>query len=340
MKQSLGLLEVSGLALAISCADAMAKAASITLVGLEKTNGSGWTLIKITGDVASVNAAIATGASFAGQRNGLVAHKVIARPGDGILPHTTKALTVTVETSETPATTVISEIISCNLCLDPACQRQKARGVTVDKQTLQETVSQILDEMRERPIPLGVSSRHIHLSTADYLRLFPEQPISEKTLLMQPGQFAAEQVVTLEGPKGKLHNVRLLGPLRNASQVEISRTDARTLGITAPLRMSGDLSGTPGIRLISPFAELEITSGVIVAQRHIHMSPLDALIYGVTHGDKVAVAIKGDERRLIFENVAVRVSPDMRLEMHIDTDEANAAGADSPDVFATLVSVP
>ncbi|HHZ6569886.1 TPA: BMC domain-containing protein, partial [Escherichia coli] len=105
--------------------DAMAKAASITLVGLEKTNGSGWTLIKITGDVASVNAAIATGASFAGQRNGLVAHKVIARPGDGILPHTTKALTVTVETSETPATTVISEIISCNLCLDPACQRQK-----------------------------------------------------------------------------------------------------------------------------------------------------------------------------------------------------------------------
>ena len=199
----------------------------------------------------------------------------------------------------------------------------------MDKQTLQETVSQILDEMRERPIPLGVSSRHIHLSTADYLRLFPEQPISEKKLLMQPGQFAAEQVVTLEGPKGKLHHVRLLGPLRNASQVEISRTDARTLGITAPLRMSGDLSGTPGIRLVSPFAELEI-----------HMSPLDALIYGVTHGDKVAVAIKGDERRLIFENVAVRVSPDMRLEMHIDTDEANAAGADSPDVFATLVSVP
>ena len=130
-----------------------------------------------------------------------------------------------------------------------------------------------------------------------------------------------------------MHNVRLLGPLRNASQVEISRTDARTLGITAPLRMSGDLSGTPGIRLISPFAELEITSGVIVAQRHIHMSPLDALIYGVTHGDKVAVAIEGDERRLIFENVAVRVSPDMRLEMHIDTDEANAAGADSPDVL-------
>lgn len=125
MKQSLGLLEVSGLALAISCADAMAKAASITLVGLEKTNGSGWTLIKITGDVASVNAAIATGASFAGQRNGLVAHKVIARPGEGILPRTTEALNVGVEASETPAPTIVSEVISCNLCLDPACQRQK-----------------------------------------------------------------------------------------------------------------------------------------------------------------------------------------------------------------------
>lgn len=209
----------------------------------------------------------------------------------------------------------------------------------MDKQTLQETVSQILDEMRERPIPLGVSSRHIHLSTADYLRLFPEQPISEKKLLMQPGQFAAEQVVTLEGPKGKLHNVRLLGPLRNASggNFPYGRQNVRDHRPATHVRRSQRHSR---IRLISPFAELEITSGVIVAQRHIHMSPLDALIYGVTHGDKVAVAIKGDERRLIFENVAVRVSPDMRLEMHIDTDEANAAGADSPDVFATLVSVP
>ncbi|TLI92457.1 MULTISPECIES: BMC domain-containing protein [unclassified Escherichia] len=125
VKQSLGLLEVSGLALAISCADAMAKAASITLVGLEKTNGSGWTLIKITGDVASVNAAIATGASFAEQRNGLVAHKVIARPGEGILPRPTEAMNVTVAVSETPATVAPPEIISCNLCLDPACQRQK-----------------------------------------------------------------------------------------------------------------------------------------------------------------------------------------------------------------------
>lgn len=208
----------------------------------------------------------------------------------------------------------------------------------MNKQQLETTVSKVLDEMRERPIPLGISNRHIHLCAEDYARLFPNQPISEKKGLLQPGQYAAAQTVTLVGPKGQLKNVRLLGPLRSTSQVEISRTDARTLGIAAPLRMSGNIQGTPGIRLVSPFAELDISCGVIVAQRHIHMSPLDALILRVSHGDKVSVAINGDERRLIFDNVAVRVSPDMRLEMHIDTDEANAAGADSPQAFATLVS--
>ncbi|MBJ9569717.1 phosphate propanoyltransferase [Citrobacter braakii] len=208
----------------------------------------------------------------------------------------------------------------------------------MDKQQLETTVTKVLDEMRERPIPLGISNRHIHLCAEDYDRLFPNNPISEKKELLQPGQYAADQTVTLVGPKGQLKNVRLLGPLRSTSQVEISRTDARTLGIAAPLRMSGSIEGTPGVRLISPFAELDLASGVIVAQRHIHMSPLDALILRVSHGDKVSVAINGDERRLIFDNVAVRVSPDMRLEMHIDTDEANAAGADNPQAFATLVS--
>lgn len=138
MKQSLGLLEVSGLALAISCADVMAKAASITLVGLEKTNGSGWTVIKIIGDVASVQAAISTGASFADQREGLVAHKVISRPGEGILSHsvvstpdpTPEPTPVEVEVqvvveSELPEAPQDTDLISCNLCLDPACPRQK-----------------------------------------------------------------------------------------------------------------------------------------------------------------------------------------------------------------------
>nr|WP_217438908.1 MULTISPECIES: BMC domain-containing protein [Citrobacter] len=134
----MGLLEVSGLALAISCADVMAKAASITLVGLEKTNGSGWTVIKIIGDVASVQAAISTGASFADQREGLVAHKVISRPGEGILSHSVVStpepipeptpveveVQVVVE-SELPEAPQDTDLISCNLCLDPACPRQK-----------------------------------------------------------------------------------------------------------------------------------------------------------------------------------------------------------------------
>ena len=208
----------------------------------------------------------------------------------------------------------------------------------MDKQLLETTVSKVLNELRDRPIPLGVSNRHVHLSAEDYSRLFPGHPISEKKRLLQPGQYAAEQTVTLVGPKGQLKNVRLLGPLRGTSQVEISRTDARTLGIAAPLRMSGNLKGTPGIRLVSPFGEVELPSGVIVAQRHIHMSPLDALILRVAHGDSVSVAIEGTDRRLIFDNVAVRVSPDMRLEMHIDTDEANAAGADDANAFVTLVT--
>lgn len=124
MKQSLGLLEVSGLALAISCADVMAKAASITLMGLEKTNGSGWTVIKVTGDVASVQSAIATGASFADTRGGLVAQKVIARPGAGILPDAPAPVPVINEI--TPLnTTAAPALVSCNLCLDPACSRQK-----------------------------------------------------------------------------------------------------------------------------------------------------------------------------------------------------------------------
>ncbi|UXY12672.1 phosphate propanoyltransferase [Kosakonia sp. ML.JS2a] len=210
----------------------------------------------------------------------------------------------------------------------------------MDKQLVEQVVTQVLDEMRMRPIPLGISNRHIHLSQQDYDRLFPGMPVTAKKNLLQPGQFAAEQTVTLAGPKGQLHNVRLLGPLRSVSQVEISRTDARTLGITAPLRMSGNLSGTPGVKLISPWAEIDLDSGLIVALRHIHMSPLDALVLRVAHGDTVSVVIEGSGRRTLFDDVAVRVAPDMRLEMHIDTDEANAAGADDPHAVAHLAPRP
>ncbi|STV72904.1 propanediol utilization protein PduL [Klebsiella michiganensis] len=143
----------------------------------------------------------------------------------------------------------------------------------MDKQLLESTVSKVLDEMRLRPIPLGVSNRHIHLSAADYERLFPGHPISEKKALLQPGQYAAEQTVTLVGPKGQLKNVRLLGPLRSVSQVEISRTDARTLGVAAPLRMSGDLKGTPASAWSALLASwswrqgLSSRSGIFICRR-------------------------------------------------------------------------
>ena len=116
----------------------------------------------------------------------------------------------------------------------------------MDKQQLASTVNKVLDEMRQRPIPIGISSRHIHLAAADYARLFPAQPIQPKKALLQPGQYAAEQTVTLVGPKGRLNNVRLLGPLRQTSQVEISRTDARILGIAAAhVRQSAGHAGDP-----------------------------------------------------------------------------------------------
>ena len=198
-------------------------------------------------------------------------------------------------------------------------------------------VCHVLDELRQRPIPLGVSNRHVHLSAVDYQALFPDHPLTVKKALKQPGQYAAEEAVTLIGPKGSLKNVRILGPLRSQSQIEISRTDARTLGVTAPLRLSGKLADTPGIRVVSPHAEIALNTGVIVALRHLHMSPLDALIYDVQHGDTVKVAIQGTGRKTVFDDVAVRVSPEMTLEMHIDTDEANAADADHPDAFVTLV---
>ncbi len=209
----------------------------------------------------------------------------------------------------------------------------------MDKQQLASTVNKVLDEMRQRPIPIGISSRHIHLAAADYAELFPRSPSSRKSAAAA-GTICCRADGDLGWPQRAIKQRAPARPFAPDQPVEISRTDARILGIAAPLRMSGNLQGTPGIRLISPFAELELSGGTIVAQRHIHMSPLDALILRVSHGDSVAVAIEGSDRRLIFDNVAVRVAPDMRLEMYIDTDEANAAGADAAQARATLVTKP
>lgn len=204
---------------------------------------------------------------------------------------------------------------------------------------VKQAVCNVLSEMQERPIPVGISNRHLHLCQRDYDTLFPHETMSVKKELKQPGQYAANQTVTLVGPKGKLERVRILGPVRSKTQVEISKTDARTLGIPAPIRLSGDLKDTPGIKLVSAMGEVSLFEGVIVALRHIHMSPLDALLYGVKHGDTVSVEIKGTPRKTVFEEVSIRVSPDMLLEMHLDTDEANAADADNPEAYAKILKV-
>jgi len=184
---------------------------------------------------------------------------------------------------------------------------------------------------------INVSARHVHLSPAHLEALFgPGYQLTVKKELMQPGQFAAEETVAVIGPKGSFPKVRVLGPVRGSSQVEISATDARTLGVPAVVRLSGNIAGTPGIILEGPRGRVELSEGVIVAARHIHMTPADAEKYGVTDKQVVRVKTNGG-RPLTFDDVIVRVRGDMALEMHIDTDEANAAGLKDGDIGEILL---
>ena len=152
----------------------------------------------------------------------------------------------------------------------------------------------------------------------------PGYELTVKKDLSQTGQYAAEETLIIEGPKSSMKNVRILGPVRKETQVEISRTDAFGLGLKPPVRDSGFLEDSPGLKLIGPKGEVELDKGVIIAQRHIHMNEADAEAFGVKDKDIVSVRV-GGERGLIFDNVLVRVRGDFVLEMHIDTDEANAA---------------
>ncbi len=187
-----------------------------------------------------------------------------------------------------------------------------------------------------RTTVINVSARHVHLSPEHVEALFgPGYQLTVKKELMQPGQFAAEETVAVIGPKGSFPRVRVLGPARGKSQVEISATDARTLGVPAMVRLSGNTAGTPGVILEGPKGRVELKEGVIVAQRHIHMTPADAERYGVTDGQVVRVKTRGT-RPLTFDDVVVRVREDMALEMHIDTDEANAAGLKDGDIGEIL----
>lgn len=171
-----------------------------------------------------------------------------------------------------------------------------------------------------------ISARHVHLSEKDLVTLFGEgAKLTNKRELSQPGQFLCEERVNLVGPKRTLERVSILGPTRPDTQVEISLTDARSIGVNAPVRESGDVKDSGIVKVVGPCGEVDIPYGVIAAKRHIHVTPEDAAEIGVC--DKQIVKVKVDgERAMIFDEVVVRVSEKFRTRMHIDTDEANAAG--------------
>lgn len=173
-------------------------------------------------------------------------------------------------------------------------------------------------------IPVELSARHVHLNEEDAVALFGG-PLTPARELSQPGQFLCKERVRLIGSKGVMDNVAVLGPSRSSSQVEISKTDARILGVDAPVRQSGDTAGTPGIILASQTGIVGLEEGVIVASRHIHMSPEDAYKFGVSDKDKVNVHLDSD-RPVTLEDVLVRVNDAFKLALHIDPDEGNSAG--------------
>ena len=171
------------------------------------------------------------------------------------------------------------------------------------------------------------SARHVHVTQEHLEILFGKgYELTKKKDLSQPGQYACEERVTVVGPKKELKGVSILGPVRKATQVELSLTDARSIGVAAPVRESGDVAGSAGCKLIGPAGEVELTEGVIAAKRHIHATPADAEQLGVKNGDIVSVKVDTDGRSLLFGDVVVRVSDGYALAMHIDTDESNAAG--------------
>ncbi|MFK7931427.1 MAG: acetate/propionate family kinase [Myxococcota bacterium] len=213
--------------------------------------------------------------------------------------------------------------------ISAANSRVKALVIATDEERriAQETRAVLQAEpARPRPIPIAVSARHVHVDRAAMDALFgPGAELEPDFPLSQPGQYASKQRVNLIGPRGRIERVRILGPLRPASQVEVSRTDEFALGVDAPIRRSGKVQGSAPITLEGPHGTVHLEQGLICAWRHIHMTTDDATYYGVSDGDRVEVSVRGGERDLTFGDVLVRVKDSYVLEMHIDTDEANAA---------------
>ncbi len=189
---------------------------------------------------------------------------------------------------------------------------------------IDQVVNAVVDTLSKGYVQVEVSARHVHLSQKDLETLFgPGATLTPKRELSQPGQYLSEQRVNLIGPKGRKDNVSVLGPVRKATQVELSKSDARGLGVKAPLRESGDVAGSGSITLEGPKGSVTIPEGTIVAHCHIHMTTADARRMGLSDSQHVSVAI-GGERPVVFSDVIVRVNDSYRCRMHIDTDEGNA----------------
>jgi len=195
-----------------------------------------------------------------------------------------------------------------------------------------EKVNTKLQTVLHSLVPIGVSNRHVHVTKEVFHILFgPDAKLTKKGDVKQPGQFAANECVTVVGPKGKFEKVRILGPERSFNQIEISKTDCFKLGVKADVKLSGDIAGTPGVTLIGPKGQVELHEGCIVALRHIHMLPEQAKALDLHDGEVVDVETFG-ERAGVLGNVVVRVSEASAWEMHIDTDEANAMGLKNNDL--------
>jgi putative phosphotransacetylase len=185
-------------------------------------------------------------------------------------------------------------------------------------------------------VEVGISNKHVHLSEADLATLFGAgHKLTLKKQLKQPGQFASEELVDVVGPKGTLKGMRVLGPVRKESQIELAMTDARVIGLSLPVRESGVLDGSPGVKLIGPAGEVQLSKGAIIALRHIHLSPSEAVEAGVKDKDWVTVKTSGT-RPLIFEDVLIRSGEAHLREMHVDTDEGNAAGLKNDDLVEII----
>ncbi|RKX99644.1 phosphate propanoyltransferase [Candidatus Poribacteria bacterium] len=198
---------------------------------------------------------------------------------------------------------------ACGFCATRICQTVRACDLVAQR----------------HQVPVGISARHIHITPEHLEIIYGKRELTHYVDLYQPGNFAAQETVTIVGPRGAIERVRILGPLREYTQVEVARTDAIRLGIDPPVRDSGDLEDAAPITIVGPKGSIYLEHGAIIPARHVHMSPQEAEEIGVSNGDTVRVRVTG-ERGLIFDNVRVKVGENQKLQLHLDTDEGNAAG--------------